>query len=89
MESNGDTTKMFATYGKHWGELKGFALALQCGKNNLGETAVKMNRMMGFGPVLMNASQVTGIDSSGNFIKDEASSSVSYTHLTLPTIYSV
>ena len=74
MESNGDTTKMFATYGKHWGELKGFALALQCGKNNLGETAVKMNRMMGFGPVLMNASQVTGIDSSGNFIKDEASS---------------
>ena len=74
MESNGDTTKMFATYGKHWGELKGFALALQCGKNNLGETAVKMNRMMGFGPVLMNASQVTGIDSRGNFIKDEASS---------------
>ena len=74
MESNGDTTKMFATYGKHWGELKGFALALQCGKNNLGETAVKMNRMMGFGPVLMNASQVTGVDSSGNFIKDEASS---------------
>ena len=74
VEANGDTTKMFATYGKHWGELKGFALALQCGKNNLGETAVKMNRMMGFGPVLMNASQVTGIDSSGNFIKDEASS---------------
>ena len=74
VEANGDTTKMFATYGKHWGELKGFALALQCGKNNLGETAVKMNRMMGFGPVLMNASQVTGVDSSGNFIKDEASS---------------
>ena len=74
LEANGDTTKVFATYGKHWGELKGFALALQCGKNNLGETAVKMNRMMGFGPVLMNASQVTGVDSSGNFIKDEASS---------------
>ena len=74
VEANGDTTKVFATYGKHWGELKGFALALQCGKNNLGETAVKMNRMMGFGPVLMNASQVTGVDSSGNFIKDEASS---------------
>ena len=74
MEANGDTTKMFATYGKHWGELKGFALALQCGKNNLGETAVKMNRMMGFGPVLLNSSQVTGVDSSGNFIKDEASS---------------
>ena len=72
MEANGDTTKAFATYGKHWGELKGFALALQCGKNNIGETAVKLNRMMGFGPVLLNSSQVTGVDSNGNFIKDEA-----------------
>ena len=73
MESSGDATKAFATYGKHWGELKGFALALQCGKNNLGETAVKLNRMMGFGPVLLNSSQVTGVDSKGNFIKDESS----------------
>ena len=73
MEANGDTTKAFATYGKHWGELKGFALALQCGKNNIGETAVKLNRMMGFGPVLLNSSQVTGVDSNGNFIKDESS----------------
>ena len=72
MESNGDTTKAFATYAKHWGELKGFALALQTGKNNLGETAVKLNRMMGFGPVLLNASQVTGVDSNGNYIKDQA-----------------
>ena len=29
-------------------------------KSNLGETAEKMNRMMGFGPVLLNASQVVG-----------------------------
>ena len=72
LESNGDTSKAFATYAKHWGELKGFALALQAGKNNLGETAVKLNRMMGFGPVLLNASQVTGIDSNGNYIKDQA-----------------
>ena len=27
---------------------------------------------MGFGPVLLNASQVVGVDSSGNFIKDQA-----------------
>jgi len=27
---------------------------------------------MGFGPVLLNASQVTGIDSNGNYIKDQA-----------------
>ena len=31
-----------------------------------------MNRMMGFGPVLLNASQVVGVDSNGNFIKDQA-----------------
>ena len=29
--------------------------------------------MMGFGPVLLNSSQVTGVDSNGNFIKDESS----------------
>ena len=74
LESNGDTKKAFATYGKHWGELKGFSMAIQCGKNNLGETAVKMNRMIGFGPILLNASQVTGINSSGDFLKDEAMS---------------
>ena len=47
-------------------------MALQCGPENLGEVAVKMNRMMGFGPVLLNASQVVGVDSNGNFIKDQA-----------------
>ena len=74
MAENGDTTKAFATYAKHWGELKGFSMALQVGKKNLGESAVKMNRLIGYGPVLMNASQVTGMDSQGNFIKDEAKS---------------
>jgi len=72
VEANGDTTDAFRKYAKHWGELKGFALALQCGPTDLGETAVKMNRMMGFGPVLLNASQVVGVDSNGNFIKDQA-----------------
>ena len=66
--------KAFSTYAKHWGELKGFALALQTGKSNLGETAVKLNRLTGMGPVLMNASQVTGVDSAGNYIKEEAQS---------------
>ena len=74
LESNGDTAKAFSTYCKHWGELKGFSMALQAGKENLGETAVKLNRMIGFGPVLLNASQVTGMDSQGNFTKDEAMS---------------
>ena len=31
-----------------------------------------MNRMMGFGPVLLNASQVVGVQSNGDFIKDQA-----------------
>ena len=64
--------KNVATYAKHWGEAKGFALALQCGKNNLGETSVKLNRMMGHGPVLMNSSQVVGVDSMGNYVKDQS-----------------
>ena len=70
--SGGDTSKAFKTYAKHWGELKGFSLALQTGKNNLGETAAYLNREVGFGPVLLNSSQVTGIDSKGNYLKDEA-----------------
>ena len=49
-------------------------MALQTGKSNLGETAVKLNRLTGMGPVLMNASQVTGVDSAGNYIKEEAQS---------------
>ena len=72
MDSNGDTSKAFSTYAKHWGELKGFAMAMQSGRKNLGETAAYMNREMGFGPVLLNTSQVTGIDSNGNYIKDES-----------------
>jgi len=74
LDSNGDTKKAFATYAKHWGELKGFALSLQTGKYNLGETGTKLNRLIGFGPILLNSSQVVGVNSSGDYIKDEASS---------------
>ena len=76
--NNNDTTKAFANYTKHWGEMKGFAMALQSGKKNLGETASYLNTEMGFGPVLLNISQVTGIDSNGNYIKDESISMDSY-----------
>ena len=72
LESNGDTSKAFSTYAKHWGELKGFAMAMQSGRKNLGESAAYMNREIGFGPVLLNTSQVSGIDSKGNYIKDES-----------------
>ena len=72
LDSNGDTAKAFSTYAKHWGELKGFAMAMQSGRKNLGESAAYMNREIGFGPVLLNTSQVTGIDSDGNYLKDES-----------------
>ncbi|MEE2773665.1 MAG: DUF4856 domain-containing protein [Pseudomonadota bacterium] len=72
LDSNSDTTEAFATYAKHWGELKGFSMALQAGKKNLGETAAYMNREIGFGPVLLNTSQVVGINSNGDYIKDES-----------------
>ncbi|MDG2313303.1 MAG: hypothetical protein P8M15_04645 [Alphaproteobacteria bacterium] len=60
-------------YIKHWGELKGFSLSLQTGRIQLGETAVKLNRLIGFGPVLPNSSQVVDIDSKGNYVKGESS----------------
>ena len=61
-------------YLKHWGELKGFSLSLQVGRKNLGATASKLNRLIGVGPVMANLSQVTDIDSSGNYVKSQASS---------------
>ena len=67
IENNGDAAKVYRKYAKHWGELKGFALALQTGKHNLGETAVKLNRLVGFGPVLLGNTQVNGIDAKGNY----------------------
>jgi hypothetical protein len=70
VESNGDASALFRTYAKHWGELKGFSLALQTGRNNLGETAVKLNRLIGFSPVLLGNTQVSGIDKSGNYTQE-------------------
>ena len=70
VEANGDISKKLRNYIKHWGELKGFSLALQTGKENLGETATRLNRMIGFGPLMPNLSQVVGIDSNGNYVRD-------------------
>ncbi|MEM7176122.1 MAG: DUF4856 domain-containing protein [Pseudomonadota bacterium] len=65
-----EKAKAYRAYVKHWGELKGFAMALQTGKNNLGETAVQLNRLIGYGPVTADNSYVTGIDADGNFVRD-------------------
>jgi hypothetical protein len=67
VETNGDASKAFANYGKHWGELKGFLMALETSGRNLGKAGVRMNRLVGYGPVLLGGGQVTGIDSDGNY----------------------
>ena len=74
IEAKGNAAKAMNAYIKHWGELKGFSLALQTGKKNLGDTATRLNRMIGFGPLMPNLSQVTDIDSSGNYVRDQGSS---------------
>ncbi len=71
VDAKGDPARAFRAYAKHWGELKGFSLALQAGKNNLGETATRINRMIGAGPLLLNASQVVDIDRKGNYLRDQ------------------
>ena len=74
MRKNADTKKAFSKYAKHWGEAKGFALALEAGRTNLGETGTKMTNLLGYGPWLPNMSQVTDIASDGSYVKEQASS---------------
>jgi len=69
--NNDDLAKEFSKYMKYWGELKGFSMALQVGKDNIGESATKLNRMIGFGPMLMDETQIVGIDSKGNYVMDK------------------
>ncbi len=78
LETNGDILKVMPGYVKHWGELKGFSLALQMGGKDLGETAVKMNRLIGFSPVLLGDTQVTNIDSNGEYLQAKGPSLSSY-----------
>ncbi len=78
VESNGDAEPAFRDYAKHWGELKGFALALQTSGRDLGETSVKLNRLIGYGPVLLGGSQVSGIDSDGSYTFSSSASMDEY-----------
>jgi len=76
--ASGDIKKAYKNYAKHWGELKGFLLSLQTSGKDLGETAVKLNRLSGFSPVSVTGSQVTGIDSDGNYISSGEKTLSSY-----------
>ena len=71
VESGGDVSDALKNYVKHWGELKGFSLALQTGKDNLGETALRLNRLVGFGPLMPDSSMVVDVDSDGNYLRDQ------------------
>ncbi|MBY4677839.1 DUF4856 domain-containing protein [Marinobacterium arenosum] len=70
LEAGGSVGDDYRNYIKHWGELKGFAMALQVSGKDLGETGVQLNRLIGFGPVLLGNTQVTGIDAKGNYLQD-------------------
>ena len=76
--ANGDTSKQLKKYVKHWGELKGFALALQTGKNNLGAVGAKLNQLIGYSPVMLDNKQVTDIDRSGNYVRSIGVTLVQY-----------
>ena len=76
--ANGDTSKQLKKYVKHWGELKGFALALQTGKNNLGAVGAKLNQLIGYSPVMLDNKQVTDIDRSGNYVRSSGVTLVQY-----------
>ena len=67
IESNGDVSETFRDYAKHWGEMKGFAMALQTSGINLGATEVQLNRLIGFSPVHLGGNQVTGINAQGEY----------------------
>ena len=67
MKRGGDSAKIYRDYGKHWGELKGFAMALQTSGRSLGETGVRLDRLVGYSPLLLGGSQISGIDSDGNY----------------------
>lgn len=71
LDSNGDTAETAKRYVHYWSELKGFAMALQAGRENLGETGLRLDRLIGFGPVMPNQSQVLGINSDGSYRKGQ------------------
>ncbi|MBJ27177.1 MAG: DUF4856 domain-containing protein [Alphaproteobacteria bacterium] len=74
LDAGESISKISLNYYKHWGELKGFSLSLQVGKDNLGGIAARINRLIGYGPLLPNLSQVVDIDSKGAYQKDQGSS---------------
>ena len=73
LKANSGDAKAYRNYVKHWGELKGFALSLHTGKFSLGSVGTELDNLIGFGPVLMNGTQVNGLDATGAYQMADAS----------------
>lgn len=69
VKSGEDQDTALRNYAKHWGELKGFTMALQSGRNNLGATALDMNWLVGFGPALLDGKMVSDIEADGTIVR--------------------
>ena len=67
LRANSGDAKAYRTYVKHWGELKGFALSLHTGKFSLGSLGAELDTLIGYGPVLMNGTQVSSLDATGAY----------------------
>ena len=67
LKANSGDAKAYRTYVKHWGELKGFALSLHTGKFSLGSLGAELDALIGYGPVLMNGTQVSSLDATGAY----------------------
>ena len=72
IDAKGNTSKALNAYIKHWGELKGFSLALQTGSKKLGATGTKLNRLIGAGPVMLGNMQVARIDGQGSYVREKS-----------------
>lgn len=71
-EAHGDVSKAYRNYVKHWGELKGFALALEAAGRDLGNAQAGLDRLIGFSPVLFGDAQVVALDGKGGFVQANA-----------------
>ena len=77
-EAHGDVSKSFRNYVKHWGELKGFALALEAAGRDLGKAQANLDRLIGFSPVLFGDAQVVAQNGKGEFVQASANSMQEY-----------
>lgn len=73
LKANAGDAKAYRAYVKHWGELKGFVLSLHTGKLSLGSLGAELDALIGYGPVLMNGTQVGGLDATGAYQMTDAS----------------